>query len=324
MVSIDTKERKKMLSSLRTKIMMIALLPLIVALGFMITIVLDKYQISSEMGEHNEIAQFIVNFGSVLHEIQKERGMSGVYLSSQGNKFVKELNEQHELTKVRVQQFLLIIKGFNISRFGKGAKSATYEASTEITNGLNIVTTTKQSINSLSSEIAKTTVAIQKLESDTASIETVLDVIEAARAGEQGRGFAVVADEVRTLAGRTQQATQEIQTMISNLQTGAIAAVSAMEQGTLVTEQSVEQANIACDSLNTITSAMSNVVEMNEQIAVATDQQKSTIADIENKVLSIFNVANETALGANKTNASSSELLESAVNLKQSLSMFKV
>jgi len=220
------------------------------------------------------------------------------------------------------------------------AKTETHEANAEVNNGLNIVNTTTQSINSLSAEITNITAVVKKLESDTTSIETVLDVIgsiaeqtnllalnaaiEAARAGEQGRGFAVVADEVRTLAGRTQQATQEIQTMISNLQTGAVAAVSAMEQGSLITKQSVEQANGASESLNSITNAMSTVVDMNEQIAIATEQQKSTIEEIETKVFSIFDVANETAQGANKTNSTSSELLEHAVNLRQALSKFSV
>jgi len=69
---------------------------------------------------------------------------------------------------------------------------------------------------------------------------------------------------------------------------------------------------------------MSTVVDMNEQIAIATEQQKSTIEEIETKVFSIFDVANETAQGANKTNSTSSELLEHAVNLRQALSKFSV
>ncbi|SFR59230.1 methyl-accepting chemotaxis protein [Thiomicrospira sp. ALE5] len=142
------------------------------------------------------------------------------------------------------------------------------QASRSSEAGLSSVNQVVSEVDGLGQEVSRATEVIEQLESDSNNIGTVLVLIrdiaeqtnllalnaaiEAARAGEHGRGFAVVADEVRVLAGRTQQATREIQGIIEELQSRARSAVRVMEDGQSRVDSSRLQATKVLDSLQLI------------------------------------------------------------------------
>ncbi|OBP16617.1 chemotaxis protein [Rheinheimera sp. SA_1] len=203
-----------------------------------------------------------------------------------------------------------------------------------------ISNTNKQTILQLSQEVEQASKVINKLHQDSASIGSILDVIrgiaeqtnllalnaaiEAARAGEQGRGFAVVADEVRSLASKTQSSTQEIQAMIQVLQSGAHAAVEAMNKGKRQAENCVAQTEIADQALDSITHAVHLAHDMSEQISHAAREQNQVSHEISKLLESIVNIAEETASGAEQTSDSSHEVARLAEELRQSVDQFKV
>jgi len=220
------------------------------------------------------------------------------------------------------------------------AAEAANQANTEAGKGSEVVNHTVSAIEQLAGAVNGANEVIQEVASDSENIGSVLDVIktiaeqtnllalnaaiEAARAGEQGRGFAVVADEVRTLASRTQESTEEIEQMISRLQSGAGKAVTTMEQGQAQAQAGVEKAREASDALHSISSAVATINDLNTQIASAAEEQSATTEEINRNITNIRDMAEQTEVGAQQASSVSDELSRLAAELQQVVGRFRV
>ncbi|MGD0283379.1 MAG: methyl-accepting chemotaxis protein [Dissulfurispiraceae bacterium] len=130
-----------------------------------------------------------------------------------------------------------------------------------------------------SKEIGRIITVIDDI-ADQTNLLALNAAIEAARAGEQGRGFAVVADEVRKLAERTSTATKEIGTMIKDIQSQTVNAVSAMDRGRREAEAGEVSSHKAEESLERIVGDINRVKDMVAQIATAAEEQAMTSNEI--------------------------------------------
>lgn len=207
-------------------------------------------------------------------------------------------------------------------------------------NAQRVVEQSIDSISELADSVTKASETIQNLAAETENIGSILDVIrgiaeqtnllalnaaiEAARAGEQGRGFAVVADEVRSLAKRTQDATEEIQAMIEQLQSGAHSAVSVISNGNEIAQNTVEKSAVVGEALSEISQDITSVSDMSMQIASATEEQSATVDLINKNVDSINQSFADVTETSHQVKGSSSELKAVADDMHNLIKTFKV
>ena len=227
-----------------------------------------------------------------------------------------------------------------VARNAEEASEAAVNASREAKQGDEVVNQAVQQIERLADEVGQSTEAMSDLQTESDKIGSVLDVIkavaqqtnllalnaaiEAARAGEAGRGFAVVADEVRSLALRTQTSTEEIEGLITGLQTGTQRVATILENSRTLTDSSVELTRRAGTSLESITRSVSSIESMNQQIAAAAEQQSAVAEEINRSVLNVRDISEQTSAASEETAASSVELARLGVHLQTMVGKFKV
>ena len=133
--------------------------------------------------------------------------------------------------------------------------------------------------------------------------------IEAARAGEHGRGFSVVASEIRNLADQSKQATNQVRSILGEIQKATNSAVIATEEGGKKVEHGVGLANRAGENIHSLARAIAESADSARTITISAEQQNAGIEQISTAIQQI-NQASADTLAAVKSNEQTARSLD--------------
>lgn len=131
--------------------------------------------------------------------------------------------------------------------------------------------------------------------------------IEAARAGEHGGGFGVVAKEVRGLAAHSNDAAEQIKSLIQEVQTKSEHAVRAMNEGAATLDNGIQLVHRTGDTFQEIANSVERLTEGSRNISEMFEQVTQRAVTMTESIEHMARISRQSAANTQNVAASAEE-----------------
>lgn len=265
--------------------------------------------------------------------------------SQEVNSYAVSVNELAQLEQNEAQETLNQLKRSlqrldNIAQSAQQANHVADEASSTTQQAKDMVSLTQENMSHIQNTVQETGKRLKRLGERSQEISQIIDVInnlserttvlalnasmQATAAGDAGRGFSMVAEEIQHLSESSRESTQQISTLVRNIQQEANTTIATMEQTVEQVSKGADLADDANAQMQATLDASNKLVNAVNQIAQSSAEQVAISQELQSRTERILAATQTTGKELLSLTGQTSNMVEYGQRLVKSVNVFKL